>query len=67
MVRIYKTISGDTWDVISLRVYKTDKLAHKIMDANKKYINIVFFSAGIELVIPELESKENLELPPWRQ
>ncbi|MBR2208897.1 MAG: tail protein X [Synergistaceae bacterium] len=69
-MRIYKTTSGDTWDLIAFRVYRkvgAEKLMDALIDANSEYINTVIFSAGISLNIPEINSPVVLNLPPWKK
>lgn len=68
-MRVYKTVSGDTWDLIAFRVYRNlgaEKLMDALIEANEKYINTVIFSAGINLKIPEVNSPVILNLPPWK-
>jgi len=66
----YKTVQGDTWDIISSKVYGTDSKAHLILDENLELGHIAFFDAGTEIIIPETsdssEEKTSENLPPWR-
>lgn len=67
---IYKTVQGDTWDIISSKVYGTDSKSHLILDENLELSYIAFFDAGTEIIIPEIsgssEEKTSENLPPWR-
>lgn len=63
--RIYKTLQGDTFDVISLDFYGDEKYASAIIDANPAYIRTIIFDAGVELKIPVLADTATT-LPPWR-
>nr|DAO30279.1 MAG TPA: baseplate wedge protein [Caudoviricetes sp.] len=64
----YKTILGDTWDSIALKVYGAEKLFPLLMDANPNEIGTLVFSADTVLNIPpvntELERVSNRE--DWR-
>ena len=64
----YKTILGDTWDSIALKVYGAEKLFPLIMEANPNEIGTLVFSADIVLNIPpvntELERASHRE--DWR-
>lgn len=64
----YKTILGDTWDSIALKVYGAEKLFPLLMEANPNEIGTLVFSADIVLNIPpvntELESEIKRE--DWR-
>ena len=62
----YITTQGDTWDIISLRVYNNEKLMHILVEANYQYRDIAVFSANRELVIPEIPRGERISFPPWR-
>ena len=64
----YKTILGDTWDSIALKVYGAEKLFPHLLEANPNEIGTLVFSADIVLNIPpvntELESASHRE--DWR-
>lgn len=64
----YKTILGDTWDSIALKVYGAEKLFPLLMEANPNEIETLVFSADIVLNIPpvntELERASHRE--DWR-
>lgn len=64
----YKTILGDTWDSIALKVYGAEKLFPLLMEANPNEIGTLVFSADIVLnILPvntELERASNRE--DWR-
>ncbi len=64
---LYKTISGDTWDLISFKCYGKEKHSNKLMQVNPNYINTVIFSGDIELNIPKIEESVSNELPPWKK
>ncbi|MDQ7104213.1 tail protein X [Serratia sp. MF2] len=62
----YITEQGDTWDVLALDIYGSEKLAHILQSANPDYLNLIFFPAGITLTVPETPALEsNLPTPPW--
>lgn len=61
----YKTIEGDTKDVIALLHYKDEAYALKIDEANPQYAHVIVFDAGIDLDIPEIEVVAQEEIPPW--
>ena len=70
-VRVYRTQSGDTWDLISYRVYGTEGYFHDLVRANLNLIDIAIFDANIPIILPEFvdeEIKKNYEkLPPWKR
>lgn len=67
---VYTTIQGDSWDLISYKIFGLEKYAPKIMSANIFYRDVQIFEAGIVLAIPDISEEEiNNEkqgLPPWR-
>ncbi len=67
--RIYPTQSGDWWDLVAIRVYGMRRgqeyLMQEIISANYAHRNTWRFSAGVELVIPELPEREAKPLVPW--
>lgn len=66
MAKIYKTISGDEWDVICFKHYGTEMVMDQVMNANPQHILTVVFSAGVELLLPDIDTiKESVDLPPW--
>lgn len=68
MSKTYTTIQGDMWDSIAYSQLGDVKYTDLLMKANTKYRKVYIFSAGIELVIPDIEtSVTGLNLPPWKQ
>ena len=63
----YTTITGDTFDSISLKFYGEENYSVFIMQLNPKHIQTIIFDAGIELIIPEVNIEEKSTLPPWKR
>lgn len=63
----YVTMQGDTYDLIALDAYGEEKLSYIIIESNPQYSNVIVFSAGIELIVPVIESQSTEEVPPWRR
>lgn len=53
MAKTYKTVLGDTWDIIAHKLYGDDHDFECLIDANPLYTDTLIFSAGVELTIPE--------------
>lgn len=66
-MREYITAQGDTWDLIALRVYGSEKYMTTLIEANPEYRETVFFSAGISLKVPEITAPIPSSLPPWKR
>lgn len=64
----YTAKAGDTWDNIAFMAYSVERMAHLIIQANKKYIDVVVFQGGEILNIPIVDTLETSKtLAPWRQ
>ena len=64
----YKTRQGDTFDMLALDIYGKEQLLHLIVRENPDYHDVVYFDAGITLVIPDLPASAmsaNIPSPPW--
>lgn len=61
----YKTIQGDTWDLISFKIWGTEKHFNELIKENREHIGTVFFKANIELNVPQIE-ETNSRISPWR-
>nr|DAT17883.1 MAG TPA: tail protein [Caudoviricetes sp.] len=68
-VRVYRTQSGDTWDLIAYRVYRSEGYYHDLIRSNLALIDIVVFDANVPIIIPEIaeESDNDTSLPPWKR
>ncbi len=67
MSNTYSTIQGDMWDLISYRVYGTEKHVKDLLEANPKYRTIAVFPAGITINCPDILSSTSSILPPWKR
>lgn len=68
MTKTYTTELGDMWDSIALSQLGNSYYSNQLIDANRKYSDVVVFEPGVILVIPELVISEQskVNLPPWR-
>lgn len=65
-----KTIQGDTWDTIALRVYGSVLRAQELMAAreNVRLLDYQIFPGGVTVATPEIEeSTVAADLPEWRK
>ena len=63
----YTTVQGDTWDIVSYKVYNDEHHVDLLMKANTPHIHTVIFPANITLDIPAVVIKESSNLPPWKR
>lgn len=66
----YRTIQGDTWDLIALRMYPkigAEKLMDVLLEANPEHIHTVIFPANVILNIPEVDVPVISSLPAWKR
>ena len=70
-VKIYKTVSGDTWDLISYKLYGSELYFHQLMRANINLLSIAVFDSNIPIIVPEIDVSNNnvdkSKLPPWKR
>lgn len=62
---MYTTKQGQAWDQIAKEVYGNEIYADFLMESNPRHLNILIFSAGVELNTPKLPEQKK-DLPPWR-
>ncbi len=67
MSEYYRTIQGDTWDMIAKKVYGAEKYLDYLMSNNFPILDHVIFPAGVEVHTPELPKQYVKELPIWRK
>lgn len=65
----YRTVQGDTWDAIAHRELGGTRYTGALMAANRAHHGVLFFPAGVELVLPEVveEKREDITIPPWKR
>lgn len=69
-MRSYVTKQGDTWDIIAKAQLGREFQMHQLIELNFKYRDILIFSSGIELNIPDVNprpSTNSEQLPPWKR
>lgn len=67
MPRIYTTVAGDTWDIISYKTLGNEMYKNKILEGNLASRETVVFPAGVSLIIPDIDPAVSEELPPWKR
>lgn len=70
-VKVYKTVSGDTWDLISYKLYGSEQYFHQLMRDNLNLLTIAVFDSNIPIIVPEItpiaSAVETSKLPPWKR
>lgn len=65
---IYVTSQGDTWDAIAYDLFGSEEYMGILMDANLDLLDILVFSSGTVIQVPEEMPEETDEdMPFWRQ
>ena len=67
MASCYKTIQGDTWDIIALKALGSEMYMNRLIEANIDHADTAVFSAGISLVVPDIPPEASATLPPWKR
>lgn len=65
MSRTYVTVSGDTWDLIAYQQMGDEKYMKNLIAANPQLSEVLRFSGGTSLIIPDLEVASSDNLPFW--
>lgn len=63
----YRTIQGDTWDMIAKKVYGAERHMDYLMASNFELLDYFIFPAGIVVKVPELPAEISEDLPSWRR
>lgn len=63
----YRTIQGDTWDMIAKKVYGAERHLDYLMASNFELLDYFIFPAGIVVKVPELPAEMSEDLPSWRR
>jgi phage tail protein X len=70
-VKAYRTISGDTWDLISYKIFGSEQYFHQLMRANLNLLAIAIFDSNVPIIVPEIDVSNNnvdkSKLPPWKR
>lgn len=66
---IYVTSQGDTWDSIAYDLFGSEGYMGILMDANLDLLDVLVFSAGTVIQVPEEipEEVDDEDMPFWRQ
>ena len=65
--RIYTTVQGDMWDSIAYEFYGDVKYVGLLFKSNPDLLDVAVFSAGEQILIPELPEEYEEDLPEWRR
>ena len=69
-MKTYRTVQGDTWDLIALKMYPKiggEKLMDVLLEHNPEHIKTVIFSANVILKIPDVDIPVISSLPAWKR
>ena len=58
--------SRDTWDKIAYEQYGSEKYMEQLILANWDKLDVLVFSEGEEIILPELTDEELDDTPVWR-
>lgn len=67
MSATYRTIQGDTWDMIAKKVYGAEKHLDFLMANNFPLLDYFIFPAGVAVNVPDLPDSIPDNLPAWRK
>ncbi|MFS0766034.1 tail protein X [Peribacillus phoenicis] len=64
-MKTYTTILGDTFDKIAFELLGSEYLFPLLLAENQQYREVLMFSAGVVLNIPEVETDDYENIPEW--
>lgn len=59
---LYRTIQDDTFDAAAYRIWGRESMTRGLIDANPEYADVVFFPAGVDLTVPDVEAPVSAEV-----
>ncbi len=66
MASIYITKQGDTWDLMAYDLYGDEKYMRYLLEANWPLLDIMIFSSGTVVKVPDLPEEADEDMPFWR-
>lgn len=66
MASTYITQQGDTWDLISHKFFGEEKYMKYLIEANWPLVDIMIFSSGTEIIVPDIPEDADEDAPFWR-
>lgn len=63
----YTTIQGDTWDLISFKLFGSEKYMKNLIEANWPLLETLVFSSGTVITVPDLPEESDEDAQFWRQ
>ena len=67
MSTTYTTIQGDTWDLISYKLFGSEKYMKNLIEANWPLLEVLVFSSGTVITVPDLPEHNDEDAPFWMQ
>lgn len=67
MSKTYTTIQGDTWDLIAYKLYGSEKYMKNLIEANWPLLEILVFSSGTVINVPDIPEDSDEDAPFWRK
>lgn len=66
MANVYYTEARDTWDKIAYDQYGSEKFMQQLILANWGKLDVLVFSDGEEIILPDIPEDELNDTPVWR-
>lgn len=67
MSTTYTTIQGDTWDMIAYKLFGSEKYMKNLIEANWQLLEVLVFSSGTVITVPDIPEDNDEDAPFWRQ
>ncbi len=67
MASTYTTSQGDTWDLMAYDLYGAEKYMRYLIEANWPLLDVLVFSSGTQIVVPDIPGDAAEDVPFWRE
>jgi len=55
------------WDSIAHNQLGDASLMDRVLELNRKHLDMFIFPAGVEILLPDIQASPADVLPPWKQ
>jgi phage tail protein X len=66
-MKTMKTMRGETFDSLALKLYGDEKYAANLLAENPDLCHLMQFGGGENVRIPDVDTEDDSSLPPWKR
>lgn len=71
-VNVYRTVNGDTWDLIAYKLFGQEKYYKELIRENLRLIDVSIFDSNVPIIVPtvvvntDISAINSSKIPPWK-